>query len=108
MINTAAYCRTCGAVWATCSRYWSPRRRMMSRNRTLRCPASTMYSTAEATSPDIGLPDIAALSIGMCDLFLPQSIEVRSHLAGLDLGQARLGQSKGPLHGLGAKHAFHR
>jgi len=31
--------------------YWSPRRRMMSMNSTLRCPASTMYSTAEATRP---------------------------------------------------------
>jgi hypothetical protein len=36
----------------------SPRWRMMSRNSTLRCPASTMYSTALATSPTSRRPAV--------------------------------------------------
>jgi hypothetical protein len=40
----------------------------MSMNSTLRCPASTMYSTAEATSLDIAGPDVAGLSIDMLRL----------------------------------------
>src|SRR3954452_14508750 len=38
---------------------------MMSKNSTLRCPASTMYSTALATTPDIASLDNAGLSIDM-------------------------------------------
>src|SRR3954453_5050809 len=87
MISSAAYCRTCGAVCATCSRYWSPRRRKTSRNRTLRWPASIMYSTAEATSPDIGPPGSFVFSM---DISQPRCREVHSRslaASNVDLSQ---------------------
>ena len=38
-------------VSAMCSRYWLPRWRITSQNRTLRCAASIVYSTAGANGP---------------------------------------------------------
>src|SRR4051794_1966996 len=61
---------------------------MTSRNSTLRCPASTMYSTAEATNPDMGPPDKFKFSI---DIFRPHRVRVYTRrlagLADIDLDQ---------------------
>src|SRR5882757_7278980 len=62
---------------------------MMSRNSTLRCPASTIYSTAEATSPDIASLDSVGLSIGMVPILFPGSLtEGTSRPGTLDLSQS--------------------
>src|SRR5690242_8177323 len=62
---------------------------MMSRNSTLRWPASTIYSTALATSPDIGPPGSSSLSRDMFRSFYRLSrIEGGKALNDLDLGQS--------------------
>src|SRR5882757_3833424 len=60
---------------------------MTSRNRTLRWPASIMYSTAEATSPDIGPPGSFVFSM---DISRPRCREVHSRslaASNVDLSQ---------------------
>src|ERR1700760_504748 len=59
---------------------------MTSRNSMLLCPASTMYSTAEATSPEIGPPAAVTLPI---DMFQPHFLIHSRSVApqNVDLGQ---------------------
>src|SRR4051812_24246707 len=64
---------------------------MMSKNSTLRCPASTIYSTALATSPDIASSDSCGLSRDIASTLLPAGIEGGSRAADVDLGQSRVG-----------------
>src|SRR5436309_1751082 len=60
----------------------------MSRKSTLRWLASTMYSTAEATSPDSASPDTLAWSGDMVAILLrPEAIEIVLRFGGVDLGQ---------------------
>src|SRR5215813_6202635 len=62
---------------------------MMSKNSTLRCPASSIYSTALATTPDIAPPGSSGLSRDIVSILLPAlAIEGRMGLADLDLGQS--------------------
>ena len=62
-VSSSANCARSLASWMEPGRSESPSEmvtsywRRMSRNSTLRCPASTMYSTAEATSPEASLPE---------------------------------------------------
>src|SRR5271163_414605 len=60
---------------------------MTSRNSMLRCPASSMYSIAEATSPDMGPPADLAFPSTCSDLIIARIHSRSFAICDLDLGQ---------------------
>src|SRR4051812_29554152 len=74
---------------------------MTSRNRTLRCPVSTRYSSADAKRPDDASPAIAGLSVDMLKSFSNLAL-LAAHASALrpargraiDIGQGKPGAER--------------
>src|ERR1700750_921357 len=67
----------------------------MSRNSTLRCPASVMYPPAEEPTPDSASADTLSLSVDMASILLPsRRMEVAVRVTNVDIGQRNKGSGR--------------